>query len=86
MTNKWQDFKFFDWSDDPIGKYKQPEPNTWPIGKKKDTGYPEEVDMDNIMVKGRWPTGTKKKKLMDIRGYGAATKGRKFHPDEEGDE
>ena len=56
------DFKFFDWSMDPIGKYKQPEPNNAPTGEN---GYPEK-DV-NVGVTH-----------MDMQGYGAATKGRKF--------
>ena len=32
------DFKFFDWDMNPIGKYKQPEPNSAPTGEN---GYPE---------------------------------------------
>ena len=56
------DFKFFDWSMDPIGKYKQPEPNPAPTGEN---GYPEK-DVDVGITK------------MDMQGYGAATKGRKF--------
>jgi hypothetical protein len=72
-------FKYPNWGSQRPGDYKQPEMNDDSTG---DNGYPEEIDMDDVMVKGRWPTGTKKKKLMDIRGYGAATKGRKFHPSE----
>jgi hypothetical protein len=84
MTNKWQDYKFPEWGKQKMGDYAQPVANTWKPGRQKDTGYPDEgIDMNDIMVKGRYPTGTKKKKLMDIRGYGAATKGRKFHPDED---
>ena len=56
------DFKFLDWSMDPIGKYKQPEPNNAPMGEN---GYPEQ-DI-NVGVTHE-----------DMQGYGAATKGRKF--------
>ena len=56
------DFKFFDWDMNPIGKYKQPEPNNAPTGEN---GYPE-TDI-NVGVTH-----------MDMQGYGAATKGRKF--------
>jgi len=56
------DFKFLDWSMDPIGKYKQPEPNNAPTGQN---GYPEK-DI-NVGVTHA-----------DMQGYGAATKGRKF--------
>lgn len=56
------DFKFFDWSNDPIGKYKQPEPNNAPTGEN---GYPDK-DV-NVGVTH-----------MDMQGAGAATKGKKF--------
>jgi hypothetical protein len=81
MTNKWKDFEFFDANTaDPIGKYTQAKPNTWAPGKQKDTGYPDlGVDMSDVRVKGRYMSGTKKKTRMDIRGYGAATKGKKFY-------
>jgi len=70
-------FKFFGWDENPIGKYKQPIANTDSTG----SGYPVEgVDNDNIMVKGRWPTGTKKKTRMEMKGAGAAEKGKKFFP------
>jgi hypothetical protein len=47
---------------DPIGKYKQPEPNNAPTGEN---GYPE-TDVNRGVTH------------MDMQGYGAATKGRKF--------
>jgi hypothetical protein len=56
------DFKFFDWDMNPIGKYKQPEPNNFPTGEN---GYPEK-DI-NVGVNH-----------MDMQGAGAATKGKKF--------
>jgi len=56
------DFKFFDWDMNPIGKYKQPEPNSAPTGEN---GYPE-TDVNRGVTH------------MDMQGYGAATKGRKF--------
>ena len=56
------DFKFFDWDMNPIGKYKQPEPNNAPTGEN---GYPE-TDINAGVTH------------MDMQGYGAATKGRKF--------
>lgn len=56
------DFKFFDWDMNPIGKYKQPEPNNFPTGEN---GYPEK-DV-NVGVTH-----------MDMQGAGAATKGKKF--------
>jgi hypothetical protein len=33
------------------------------------------------MVKGRWPSDTGTTTQIDMRGYGAATKGRKFLKD-----
>lgn len=75
-------FEYFGWDTDPIGKYKQPKPNTNKPGRQKDTGYPDQdVDWDDVKVKGRYMSGTKKKTRMDIRGYGAATKGKKFYSD-----
>ena len=56
------DFKFFDWSMDPIGKYNQPKPNNESTGQN---GYPEK-DV-NVGVTH-----------MDMQGAGAATKGKKF--------
>lgn len=76
-------FDYFDvGTADPIGKYKQPKANTNKPGKQKDTGYPDlDTDWDDVRVKGRYMSGTKKKTRMDMRGYGAATKGRKFYSD-----
>lgn len=69
---------------DPIGKYKQPKPNTHKPGNQKDTGYPDlDENWDDVRVKGRYMAGTRKKKFADMRGYGAATKGRKFRLDDE---
>lgn len=72
----------FDWygpDEDPIGKYKQPKPNSYKPG----SGYPQtDIDMDGITVKGRWPAGTKKKARMDMRGTGAATRGKKFYQED----
>ena len=56
------DFKFFDWSMDPIGKYKQPEPNNDSTGRN---GYPA-TDVNKGVTH------------MDMQGAGAATKGKKF--------
>jgi hypothetical protein len=64
----------------PIGKYKQPKPNNH---KLDGGGYPEQgIDNDNIMVKGKWPAGTKKKSRMNMKGFGAAERGRKFFEDD----
>jgi len=71
-----QPFKFFGWDEDPIGKYKQPIPNTDPTG----SGYPAtDVDKDGVMVKGRWPAGVKTKKRTEMKGTGAAQKGKRFY-------
>ena len=56
------DFKFFDWDMNPIGKYKQPEPNNAPTGEN---GYPE-TDVNAGVTHE------------EMQGAGAATKGRKF--------
>lgn len=56
------DFEFFPWSDSPIGKYKQPEPNTHSTGRN---GYPEKDVNKHV---------TRKK----MNGAGAATKGTMF--------
>lgn len=48
-------------------------------------GYPQtDIGKAGVMVKGRWPAGTKQKTYADMRGTGAATKGKKFltDPDE----
>ena len=64
---------------DPIGKYTQPKPNTAKPGNQKDTGYPDQGEnWADVRVKGRYMEGTKKKQFADMRGYGAATKGKKF--------
>jgi hypothetical protein len=75
-------FEYFGWDEEPIGKYKQPKPNTNKPGNQKDTGYPNlDEDWDDVKVKGRYMAGTKKKTRMDMRGTGAATKGKKFYSD-----
>ena len=57
-----QEFKFFGWDEEPLNKYTQPKPNNAPTGQN---GYPE-TDIDVGITK------------MDMRGAGAATKGKKF--------
>lgn len=47
----------------PIGKYTQPKKNTASMGKEEDIGYPQTGEEDNNIT---------------MRGYGAATKGRKM--------
>jgi len=57
------EFKFFGWDiKNPTNKYTQPKPNTNKPGNQEDTGYPQTDVKD---------TG------IEMRGYGAATKGRK---------
>ena len=56
------DFQFLPWSNDPIGKYKQPEPNNESTGEN---GYPEK-DVNRGVTHS------------DMQGAGAATKGKKF--------
>jgi hypothetical protein len=42
-------------------------------------GYPQnDIGKDDVMVKGKWPAGTGVKKYIEMRGAGAATKGKKF--------
>ena len=79
------EFEFFDVNAaDPIGKYTQPKSNTAKPGNQKDTGYPDlDENWTDVRVKGRYMSGTRKKKFEDMRGYGAATKGRKFRVDED---
>lgn len=74
------EFEYFDANTaDPIGKYTQPKANTHKPGNQKDTGYPDQgEDWSDVRVKGRYMSGTKKKSRMDIRGAGAAGKGKKF--------
>lgn len=57
------EFKYFGWGDkNPTNKYTQPKVNTDKPGNQQDTGYPQTDVKD---------TG------ITMRGYGAATKGRK---------
>jgi hypothetical protein len=80
MTNKWRDFEFLDWDMDPIGKYAQPKKNP---RFTKGQGYPQdEMDLTGTKTYGRFvnPYGKKKEKL-EMRGYGAAERGRKFTDD-----
>ena len=55
-------FEYFGWGEDCTMKYKQPKPNTNSPGEQKDVGYPQ--------------TGVKSDGI-EVRGCGAATKGRK---------
>jgi hypothetical protein len=69
-------FKYFGWDEkNPIGKYKQPIKNDDVTG----SGYPQTgIDDDDVTVYYKVPTGTKKKQRMEIKGTGAAEKGKKF--------
>ena len=52
-------------------------PKSVPVDKSN--GYPQtDIGMDDVWVKGKYPTGTKKKVYVTSRGMGAATKGGKF--------
>lgn len=43
-------------------------------------GYPQtDINKAGVMVKGRWPSGTKTIQHGTMRGGGAATKGLKFN-------
>jgi hypothetical protein len=45
-------------------------------------GYPQtDIGKNDVMVKGRWLSGTGQKKYDTMRGAGAATKGTKFLSD-----
>jgi hypothetical protein len=53
----------------------------------KCSGYPQtDIGKNNVMVKGRWPSGTGQKQYDTMRGAGAATKGTKFLADREDSE
>jgi len=84
MTNKWQDFKFFDADEPhPIGKYKQPEPNPR-TGTPGQQGYPvDEVDMTGTKTYGRWvrPLNGDKKERMEIRGCKNTERGKRYYED-----
>lgn len=38
----------------------------------------KDVGKDNVLTKGKWPPGTTVKKYIEMRGGGAATRGKKF--------
>jgi hypothetical protein len=82
MSNKWQDFKYFGWDEDPIGKYKQPEKNP---RFSEGQGYPEDdLDREGTMTYGRWMDGKgERKQRMEIRGCKNTERGKKFFVDEE---
>lgn len=63
-----------------MGKtYRQPKQVEGPRG----AGYPiKDINKDNIMVKGRWPSDTKIKSRKAMRGKGAATKGYMFYDED----
>jgi len=58
-----------------MGKYKRIQN----IPVESGSGYPQtEIDMEGIWVKGKRESGAKKIRRKEMRGYGAATKGKKF--------
>ena len=62
---------------DPIGKFKQPEPND--VHLPPGTGYPQtDIGKAGTMTKGRWMSDVKSKAYADARGSGAATRGKRF--------
>ena len=55
--------------------YKQPKK----LPVEKGSGYPQDdIDMEGIWVKGKRESGAKKIRRKEMRGYGAAERGRKF--------
>jgi len=54
-------------------------PKKVPVENAVGAGYPEtDINKAGVRMFGRYPAGTKEKVHADMRGYGAATKGRKF--------
>lgn len=54
-------------------------PKSAPVPNMPDAGYPQkDIGKDDVMVKGRFLSGTGQKKYENARGTGAATKGKKF--------
>jgi hypothetical protein len=50
-----------------------------PVEAVEGTGYPQtDINKAGVFIHGRWIAGTGMKEHADMRGYGAATKGRKF--------
>lgn len=50
-----------------------------PVKVAPGNGYPQtDIGKDGVTVKGRWPSGTGVKKYIEMRGAGAATRGKKF--------
>lgn len=84
MTNKWCDFEYFSADEaNPIGKYTQPKQNPRvPTGRQ---GYPsDDIDREGTMTYGRYIKGKgDKKNRIEMRGYGAAERGRKFYDEDE---
>lgn len=79
MTNKWRDFEYFGWDEDPIGKYTQPKQNP---RFTKSAGYPQdELDLTGVKTYGRWikPTDGNKKERMEIRGCKNTSRGKRFY-------
>lgn len=60
-----------------MAEYKKPK--SVPVPSMPDAGYPQtDIGKADVMVKGRWMSGTGQKKYENARGTGAATKGKKF--------
>jgi hypothetical protein len=58
-------------------EYKQPK--SVPVLNMPDAGYPQtDIGKAGTMTKGSWMTGIGQKKYDNMRGTGAATKGKKF--------
>jgi hypothetical protein len=64
-----------------MGKtYRQPKV----VKTEKGGGYPiTDIGLNDVMVKGRWMSGTKQKIRRKMRGSGAATKGFMYYDDEQ---
>lgn len=54
-------------------EYKQPK--SVPVPPEYAT---KDVGKDDVLTKGKWPPGTTVKKYIEMRGAGAATRGKKF--------
>jgi len=82
MTNKWRDFEYFGWDEDPIGKYKQPMKNP---RTTRGQGYPvDEVDLTGTKTYGRYiknGVSGEKKERMEIRGCKNTERGKRFYND-----
>lgn len=86
MTNKWQDFEYYGWDEDPIGKYTQPKKNP---RYDKSSGYESDMDTGEIdrtgtKTYGRYVQGYGKvKKREEIRGCKNTQHGKRFFVDDD---